>query len=331
MDLKFTSHFEEELDDIENGKCQYEQVLSEFYTPFSHSLAEAKKNMPVQRAVETGEKCPDCGKPLITLISRKTKRPFTGCSGYREEPICRYIKPGEGEEARPKPELTDIPCPKCAKFMLKRVGKTGPFLGCSGYPECKTTMNFDADGKPVLSSVETEYKCEKCGLPMAKREGKRGPFLGCTGYPKCKNVSEMDADGKPMKPKDIGVNCEKCNSPMVIKKGPRGPFMACTGYPKCRNAKNLTAEQKEEFKDLIPLPAPKKEPLQVEITDQCPECSGAMKLQKSRFGGRYFLGCANYPKCKGTAKVSPALDEKIKAAEAVQAEKQAAAIEAAAT
>ncbi len=316
MDLKFTSHFEEELDEIETGKCKYEDVLTEFWGPFSKSLALAKEKMPVQKAVETGEKCPDCGKPLITLISRKTKRPFTGCSGYRDESACRYIKPGEGEEARPKPELTDIACPKCGKFMYKRVGKTGPFLGCSGYPECKTTMNFDAQGKPVLSSVETDYKCEKCGKPMAKKEGSRGPFLGCTGYPKCKNIVDIDASGNPVKPVDIGIKCEKCQSPMTIKKGPRGPFLACSAYPKCRNSKNLTDEMKEQFKDLIPKPAPKKEMPNVEIPDLCGECGGPMRLQKSRFGGRYFLGCLNYPKCKGTGKVSPALDEKIKLVEA---------------
>ncbi len=38
-----------------------------------------------------------------------------------------------------------------------------------------------------------------------------------------------------------------------------------------------------------------------------------MRLQKSRFGGRYFLGCTKYPKCKGTAKVSPALQTQIDA------------------
>lgn len=55
------------------------------------------------------------------------------------------------------------------------------------------------------------------------------------------------------------------------------------------------------------------------MTDLCPECGSAMRLQKSRFGGRYFLGCTKYPKCKGTAKLSPALQEKIDAATAAAA------------
>jgi DNA topoisomerase-1 len=311
MDYKFTSHFEEELDDIETRKFQYEDVLNEFWGDFSKELEAAKIEMPQRRGgIETGEKCPKCGRPLLELISRKTKKPFVGCSGYADEANpCRYIV-GVVE-----PEVTDIPCPKCGKFMLKRVGKTGPFLGCSGYPDCKTTMNFGPDGKPVLSSVETEYKCEKCGSPMAKREGSRGPFFGCTAYPKCKNIVDMGPDGKPAKPIETGINCDKCQSPMTIKRGPRGPFLACTAYPKCRNAKALTAELKEQLKDQIPAPPPKKEMPKVDIPDTCPECEGPMRLQKSRFGGKYFLGCTKYPKCKGTKKMYPALEEAIQKAE----------------
>ena len=47
---------------------------------------------------------------------------------------------------------------------------------------------------------------------------------------------------------------------------------------------------------------------------ECPECGGAMKLRKSRFGPGFYLGCTKYPKCKGTAKVTPALQTKIDAA-----------------
>ena len=106
--------------------------------------------MPAVKGIETGEKCPQCGKPLVTRYSKKTGNDFVGCSGY---PECKYIKPGEGEAARPEPRSRrSIKCPTCGKPMLQRMGQRGPFLGCSGYPECKTTMNFDAEGKPVLAS-----------------------------------------------------------------------------------------------------------------------------------------------------------------------------------
>jgi DNA topoisomerase-1 len=298
MDLKFTSQMEEELDQIETKKCQYHEVLNEFWGPFSTALEEAEAKMPAKRGQETGEMCPLCGKPLVVNYSKKTRREFIGCSGFKEG--CKYIKPAEGEAPRPAPVETEYKCPTCGKPMLERMGKTGAFLGCSGYPECKTTMNYDAEGKPVLSAKPTEHVCEKCGKPMVIREGRRGPFLACTGYPKCKNAKDVDARGNPMQPIDTGVVCEKCGSPMAVRKGPRGPFLGCTAYPKCRSSKPMPEELKEKLKDVLPPPPPKKVLPAVAIHETCPECGGPMKLRESKRGkSPYFLGCAKYPKCKG--------------------------------
>src|SRR5262249_41178171 len=175
MDLKFTSHMEEELDQIETRQTHYEQVLSEFWGPFSEALRVAEEKMPSKRGVETGEMCPKCGRPLVVNYSKKTRREFIGCSGFKEG--CKYIKPAEGEEPRPEPVLTEHACPTCGKPMLQRMGKAGPFLGCSGYPDCKTTMNFDAEGKPVLATKPTEHVCEKGGKPMVLPQGPPRPFL----------------------------------------------------------------------------------------------------------------------------------------------------------
>ncbi len=273
MDLKFTSHMEEELDQIEMKQAQYNEVLNEFWGPFSEALKTAEDKMPALRGgVETGEMCPQCGKPLVRNYSKKTHRYFIGCSGFKEG--CKFIKPEEGEEARPQPVETEYKCPTCGKTMLERMGKTGAFLGCSGYPECKTTMNFGPDGKPVLSAVPTEHTCEKCGQQMVIRQGRRGPFLACTGYPKCKNAKDVDANGNPVKPIDTGIVCEKCGSPMAVKKGFRGPFLGCSNYPKCRSTKPLPPEMKEKLKDVLPAP-PKKTVPDVKVEETCPECGGA--------------------------------------------------------
>jgi DNA topoisomerase-1 len=315
MDLKFTSHFEEELDDIETAKCKYVDVLDEFWGPFSKALGEAEEKMPSKRGVETGEKCPKCGRPLVVNYSKKTRREFVGCSGFsdRENP-CKYIKPAEGEEARPEPEVTEVMCPKCGKPMLKRMGRSGPFLGCSGYPECKTTMNFDAEGKPVLAAQPTEHKCEKCGKDMVIRQGKRGPFLACTGYPKCKNAKDVDAEGNPVQPIDTGIVCDKCGSPMVIRKSWRGPFLGCSAYPKCRSSKPMPEELKEKAKALMPA-APKKAQPAVEVNETCPECGGPMAVRTSRRGP--FLGCKKFPKCKGTREAPAEVLEQLASSAAV--------------
>ncbi len=313
MDLKFTSHFEEELDDIETGKIKYEAVLDEFWGPFEADLAKAEKDMPSHRNRETGEMCPECGRPLVIKHTRKGSREFIGCSGFKEG--CKYIKPREGEEARPRPVETEHKCPTCGKAMVQFTGRAGPFLRCSGYPECQTKMNFDASGKPVVTAQQTAHTCDKCGSPMVLREGRTGPFLGCTGYPKCRNTKEVDAQGNPVQPVDVGIRCEKCNSPMVIKRGPRGPFLGCSAFPKCRSTKPMNDELREKFKDQLPAAPQKKKLPEVEVKEVCPECGGAMKLREGRKG--FFLGCAKYPKCKGTRETSPELLEQLQEAGAM--------------
>jgi DNA topoisomerase I len=314
MDMKFTSHMEEELDQIETRQMQYNHVLDEFWRPFSEALKIAEEKMPVTHGIETGEKCPQCGRGLVRNYSKKLGREFVGCPGYRDkENPCRYIKPEEGEEGRPQPVETDVKCPTCGKPMLERMGKLGRFLGCSGYPDCKTLMNFDAEGKPVLAAKPTEHTCEKCGKPMVIREGRRGPFLACTGYPKCKNALDVDKDGNPIKPVDLGINCEKCGAPMAIKKGFGGrPFLGCTRYPACRTTMKITEEMQEKLKDHMPAAAPKKPAPTIQVNETCPECGSPMKLRQAR--GNYFLGCSKYPKCRGTREATPEVLEQVAAA-----------------
>jgi DNA topoisomerase-1 len=315
MDLKFTSHIEEELDDIENGKMAYERVLDEFWAPFSKDLREADEAMPQQKGIETGEACPQCGRPLVKQYSKKTGREFVGCSGWRDkENPCNYIQPREGEAGRAAPVETEHKCPTCGKPMLLKTGRFGQYLACSGAPDCKTTMNIGADGKPVVTAMATEHKCEKCGKPMVIRQGRRGPFLACTGYPKCKNAKDVDAQGNPVPEFDPGIACEKCGAPMKVRKGPRGPFLGCSAFPKCRGTKPMPEDLKEQYKAVMPAPTPKKALPQVEVSETCPECGGPMKLLPSRFGrDGYFLGCANYPKCKGKRQLSPELLEQLHA------------------
>jgi DNA topoisomerase-1 len=310
MDLKFTSQMEDQLDQIEERHAEWHEVLDNFWGPFRQALDAAQTDMEAVKGVETGEACPKCGKPLVTKFSTKVKgNQFIGCSGY---PECKYIKPREGEAARPEPVETEHLCPTCGKPMLLREGQRGPFLGCSGYPECKTTMNFDAEGKPVLSAKPTEHVCEKCGKPMVIREGRRGPFLACTGYPKCRNAKDVDANGNPVKPLETGIACEKCGKPMNVRRGPRGPFLGCSGYPKCRSTKPLPDELKDQAQAMMPAAAAKKTMPAVDVQVGCPECGAPMKLRERRKGpAGYFLGCSKYPKCKGACEAPPEVLEQI--------------------
>lgn len=302
MDLKFTSHMEELLDQVEAASVGRNSVLDEFYGPFALALKEAEAVLG-----SSAEACPQCGKPLSERFSRRGR--FFGCSGY---PECNYIKRAEGQPERVAPEPTEHQCPSCSRQMLKRVARGKPFLGCSGYPECKTTMNLDEGGTPVLSAKATNHPCEKCGANLVLRTGRRGPFLACSAYPKCRHAVDVDAEGNPKKPVSLGINCEKCGKPMAIKRGPRGPFLGCTRYPECRGTRQITPELRDQLKDHLPPPRPA--PPQVEIPEPCPKCSKPMKVRSGAKG--YFLGCTGYPKCRTAVEPTPELLEKINAAAA---------------
>jgi DNA topoisomerase-1 len=307
LDLKFTAHMEDELDDIATAKEDMVKVLDEFYYPFQDALKAAETQME-RVQIPTSEVCHVCGAPMLLKFGKTGQ--FLGCSKY---PECKATRP-LGGAARAEAVESEHACPKCGKKLLIRENKRGEkFLSCSGYPECKESFNIGDDGQPVPSRVETEHVCEKCGKPMALRQGRRGPFLGCTGYPKCRNVLPVDAEGKPVQPVKIDVKCEKCGKPMAVRQGRRGPFLGCTGYPKCRGTAPVPDELKGQLAELAPAQAasPNADLKSIAIDETCDDCGSPMVARRGRRG--FFLGCSKYPKCKGTKEPSEATLEKINA------------------
>ncbi len=117
---------------------------------------------------------------------------------------------------------TDEVCDKCGKPMVIKWSKTGKFLACSGYPECRNTKPLDSGGEPQ----ETGEVCEKCGAPMVIRTGRYGQFLACSAYPKCKNTKAVPT----------GVQCpeEGCSGQLVQRMSRRKKvFYSCSRYPDC--------------------------------------------------------------------------------------------------
>jgi len=309
MDLQFTAKLEDELDEIAEAREDMVKVLDEFYHPFQEALKAAEKGM--QRVqVMSSETCHECGAPMAVKFSKTGS--FLGCSRY---PECKSTRPMDGS-TRPAAVETEHKCPKCGKPLMLRESKRGPFLSCSGYPGCKEAFNLDAEGKPVPSVVETEHVCEKCGKLMALRQGSRGAFLGCTGYPKCRNTTPVDDQNQPVKTVAVEVKCEKCGGPMGVKQGRRGAFLGCLNYPSCRSTAPIPDDLKEQLGDAANAPAGAAAggvDLKTVVVDEtCDTCGGSMTVRKGRRG--YFLGCAKYPKCKGTKEPGEATLERISAA-----------------
>ena len=82
--------------------------------------------------------------------------------------------------------------------LQKRVGRFGPFVGCSGYPECKYIKK-----DPPKSTGVT---CPQCGEGelIEKRSRFGTMFYSCSRYPEC--------DCAVGNPPEAGHPCPECGS-----------------------------------------------------------------------------------------------------------------------
>lgn len=144
------------------------------------------------------------------------------------EEVNKALQTGERVKIESK-----IKCPNCGKPMVLRTSKFGTqFLGCSGYPECKTMMSLNALSEDTSDEDEAkepevcEEKCEKCGSDMVFKTGPYGKYMECTNS-ECKHR-------KPYR-KSTGVKCPKCGEGTIVeRKSKRGTvFYGCDKYPNC--------------------------------------------------------------------------------------------------
>ena len=150
------------------------------------------------------------------------------------DPFISLLKRKDAEvsKADVTTEKTDRTCPECGKELVIKLGRSGRFLACSGFPDCRHTEPLAGDGKEAVEPVYSEETCEKCGAQMLIKNGRYGKFLACSGYPKCKNIQPLE------KPKSLGIRCPECEEgEMQEKKSRYGKiFYSCNRYPKCKYA-----------------------------------------------------------------------------------------------
>ena len=249
MDVKFTSHMEDELDKIEDAHLDWVHVLHEFYDPFKDLLAKAGEEMETTRSQPSEYKCPLCEEQMVYRWGKMGR--FLSCSKY---PDCKGTLNVNRQGVPIVSGAGEMECELCGKPMILRQSRTGIFLGCSGYPECRNTVACDENGQPLKLVEESDLTqpCDVCGQGtlIVKWKGRRA-FLGCNAYPQCKNTAQIPKDIQVKKkpappPEEAGFPCEKCKRPMVLRSGSRGRFIACSGFPRCRNTKPI--EKLEELR-----------------------------------------------------------------------------------
>jgi DNA topoisomerase-1 len=230
------------------------------------------------------------------MLYRISKNGFFLACSDRE---CGTTQPVDQQGKPTVREVTEFKCPVCGREMIKRRGRFGEFLGCSGYsvknekgePSCTTIINLDKEGNPLPpkpAPVPTTIKCDKCGEgTLVLRGGKRGPWLGCNRFHKCRGMKSLakldEADRKQVEALIPLLNEESAKAQEMVAK---------------IHAANPSA---------APSASAPKGPIPTDI--DCDECGKPMVIRQGRRGP--FLGCSGYPKCKNTGEVPAKLLEEM--------------------
>ena len=184
VDINFTANMEEKLDEIADGKVNWQQLLIDFYDDFMKQIDNGKKNIvSLKLAKPIGRSCPKCGSELLLRSGRYGN--FIACSGF---PKCKYTEQidEDGNTVEKKEQTSDEVCEKCGKEMVIKNGRNGQFLACSGYPDCKNTKSINVEKKV------SKTPCPECGGELSLKNSRRGAFWGCSNYPKCKFISKFE-------------------------------------------------------------------------------------------------------------------------------------------
>ncbi|HET7113286.1 MAG TPA: type I DNA topoisomerase [Pyrinomonadaceae bacterium] len=266
----YTARMEEELDEIEEGKIPWTKALREFYDKFEGDLKQFQLYIKdiKETSVPTEEVCLKCNTPgmvqkwgrfgpylkcLNCEATRDAETPGAGADGAN----------AQADGGAPAEEAEPEVCELCGKPMQLKRGRFGPFLGCTGYPECRNIRKIGKSGVAAPAPVPLDEKCPVDGAQLVKRFGRFGEFISCSNYPKCKYIKQ----------ETVGVSCSRpgCKGEIVVKKSKRGKaFYGCSEYPNC----NVVYWDKP-------------------VLETCPQCNAPFLLEKTTKKQGTFRYCAD--------------------------------------
>ena len=164
INVKFTAKMENELDKIESGVQNWQDVLNKFYVTLSQNIERLKEKPPkglLKKTIElTDEKCAVCGNLMEV----------------RNGPYGKYLACSEfllKHPTRPFLIKIQVPCPEngCTGEIVKLKSKKGRiFYGCNRYPDCE----FSSNHQPI------DKKCPECNSILVKTtDRKKGVIYKC--------------------------------------------------------------------------------------------------------------------------------------------------------
>jgi DNA topoisomerase-1 len=165
VDTGFTAGLEEQLDDISGGRIAWREVMRRFWDEFSRAVG-ATKDLKISDVIDA-----------------------------LDEELGPHFFPARGDGTDPRV------CPACAGGRLGlRLGRSGAFIGCSNYPECRYTRPLAVPGAEGETASTLNEGQRELGTDPATGQTvtlRRGPYglyvqLGEGG---------TDEKGKPTKPR----------------------------------------------------------------------------------------------------------------------------------
>jgi DNA topoisomerase-1 len=171
VDVEFTASMENKLDEVEDNKLSWPQMIREFWDPFKATVDEVSVTIESYKGTLdelTDYVCEKCEKPMMKKLGRYGF--FIACSAF---PDCRNTK-----------SLPLAKCPKCQGDVVARKtkGRGKEFYGCTNYPDCDFICHF----KPI------KQDCPKCGFFMVEKfDKRRGAHKLCIN-PDCDYLHSAD-------------------------------------------------------------------------------------------------------------------------------------------
>ena len=207
-----------------------------------------------------------------------------------------------------EPVPTPIACTTCGRPMAIRTGRTGVFLGCTGYnlppkERCTATVNL-VPGNEVVATSENEdetseaeakhlhdqRRCPVCSTAMdAYLVDKTRKIHICGNNPDCPGVSVEEGAFTIKGYEGPSIPCDKCGKPMQLKLGRFGKYFGCTGYPECTNTRKLLRSGEAAPPKSAPVAMPEL---------PCTKGPGHFVLRDGAAG--LFLAASTYPKVRET-------------------------------
>ena len=263
----YTARMEEELDEIEGGKLKWTDALHEFYGKFAKDLKEFQVYIKDIKETDTptDEVCLKCETPgMVQKWGRFGKYlKCQNCGATRDAEPKAGSNGGPATDGASEQAAEPEACELCGKPMQMKRGRFGPFLGCTGYPECRNIRKIAKSGIAAPAPVVLDEKCPVDGAQLVRRHGRFGEFVACSNYPKCKYIKQ----------ESTGVSCTRpgCQGELVVKKSKRGKvFYGCSAYPDC---------------DRVYWDKP--------VVETCPQCNEPFLLEKTTKKQGTFRYCAN--------------------------------------